>query len=98
MEFRQKHDFSLLKNEAENMVVEELGQKLESDEFKDVCACQDCVLDMAAYALNHIKPIYRVSLLGSMYAQSMNEGAYNKEVSRSVDEAIRKIHANPSHD
>lgn len=98
MEFKRKHDFSLLTNEAESMVIEELGVKLESEEFKDGCACQDCVLDMAAYALNHLKPIYRVSLLGSMYAHSMGEGSYKSEVERSVVEAIRKIRENPSHD
>jgi competence protein ComFB len=98
MDFKSRHDFSLLKNEAENLVVEELGKKLDEEAFKDVCTCQDCVLDMAAYALNHLRPIYRVSLLGSMYAQSMSEGEYMKEVARSVEEAIRKIAANPSHD
>lgn len=98
MEFKQKHDFSLLTNEAENMVIEELGARLEGDEFKGICTCEDCVLDMAAFALNHLKPVYRVSLLGSMYAHSMGEGEYRKEVGRSVEEAIRKIAANPSHD
>jgi competence protein ComFB len=98
MEFKQMHDFSLLTNEAESMVIEELGTKLGDDEFKSVCTCDDCVLDMAAFALNHLKPVYRVSLLGSMYAHSMGEGDYKKEVTRSVEEAIRKIAANPSHD
>ena len=98
MEFKQKHDFSLLTNEAESMVIEELGARLDDGEFKDVCKCDDCVLDMAAYSLNHLKPIYRVSLLGSMYAHSMGEGEYKAEVTRSVEEAIRKIASNPSHD
>lgn len=98
MEFKQEHDFSLLANEAENMVIDELGRRLKGGEFDNVCVCHDCVLDMAAYALNHLRPLYRVSLLGSMYAQSMNEGSYKTEVERSVEEAIRKIHENPSHD
>ncbi len=98
MDFSQKHDFSLLVNEAEHLVVEELGKALESEAFADVCQCHDCVLDMAAYALNHLKPVYRVSLLGSMYAHSMGEGSFREEVKKNVEEAVRKIHENPSHD
>ena len=30
--------------------------------------------------------------------EELNEGKYKAEVSRSVGEAIRKIHENPSHD
>ena len=62
------------------------------------CACKDCVLDMAAYALNNVKPSYQVSLMGSFSAGSAEEAGYAKEVSRVVREAIEKVRANPSHD
>jgi competence protein ComFB len=62
------------------------------------CACRDCVLDMAAYALNHVKPSYRVSLMGSFSTGSAEEAGYAKEISRVVREAIEKVRANPSHD
>jgi competence protein ComFB len=97
-EFRQKYDFSILVNEGERMVLEELGQRLESGEYTGICSCQDCVLDMAAYALNKLTPLYRVSLLGTMYTHSMDEGDYGLKVASSVREAIKKISANPSHD
>jgi len=96
--FRQKYDFSILVNEGERMVLEELGQRLESGEYPGICSCQDCVLDMAAYALNKLAPLYRVSLLGTMYTHSMDEGDYGLKVASSVREAIKKISANPSHD
>jgi competence protein ComFB len=53
---------------------------------------------MAAYALNKLPPLYRVSLLGTMYTHSMDEGDYGLKVASSVREAIKKISANPSHD
>jgi competence protein ComFB len=98
MDFKGRYDFSILVNEAERMVIEGLGESLDSGEYGQICVCQDCVLDMAAYALNKLKPAYRVSLLGTMYSSSMGEGEYGKEIKAAVDEAIRKISANPSHD
>jgi competence protein ComFB len=59
------------------------------------------VLDMAAFALNVLKPVYRVSLLGTMYAHAIeqdSDSGYLQEVRAAVDVAIRKIHANPAHD
>ena len=71
-----EYDFEHLKNEAENLVITDLGRQLES--FPEpICRCNDCVLDMAAVALNVVKPLYRVSLLGGLYtATAMEQSAY----------------------
>ncbi len=98
MGIRERYDFGVLVNEAERMVVEELDRRLTELADPGICVCEDCVLDMAAFALNSLKPIYRVSLLGTMYAHAMNAGAYAEEVRSVVGTAIAKIHANPSHD
>jgi competence protein ComFB len=97
-EFRSRYDFSILVNEGERMVLDQLGERLESGELGGICVCQDCVLDMAAYALNKLKPLYRVSLLGTMYTHTMDEGDFGAQVKSAVEEAIRKISSNPSHD
>ena len=98
MAFIDDYDFFHLKNEAENMVITDLARQLET--FPEpLCRCNDCVLDMAAMALNSVKPLYRVSLLGSLYAASaMNEKAYASSVRQAVFRAIEKVRKNPSHD
>ena len=98
MGIRDDYDFSVLVNEAERMVTDELERQLAEKSDPKICVCQDCVLDMAAFALNALKPVYRVSLLGTMYAHAMDEGSYRKEVSKAVGAAISKVSANPSHD
>ncbi len=98
MGFRDEYDFSILQNEAERMVIEELERRLAELADPSICVCQDCVLDMAACALNAVRPIYRVSLLGTMYAHALDGSAYGEEVRKAVDQAIAKIHAKPSHD
>ena len=98
MAFIDNYDFELLKNEAENLILNDLGRQLES--FPEaICTCNDCVLDMAAMALNSVKPIYRVSLLGTLYAASaMDQKAYATTIREAVFNAIEKVRKNPSHD
>ncbi|MDR2048286.1 MAG: late competence development ComFB family protein [Treponema sp.] len=98
MAFEDAYDFDILVNEAEKMVIAELGSQLDS--YKgSICRCNECVVDMAAVALNAVKPLYRVSLLGTMYAsQAMNEVSYAKSVQDEVSRAIEKVRKNPAHD
>lgn len=98
MAIRDEYDFGVLVNEAERMVTDELERALAGRADPTICLCQDCVLDMAAFALNALKPLYRVSLLGTMYAHAMDEGGYAEEVKAAVRAAIDKVHANPAHD
>jgi competence protein ComFB len=99
MGFRDNYDFSVLVNESERLVEDELGRRLEELGDPSICTCEDCVLDMAAFALNALKPLYRVSLLGTMYAHAaIDQGVYSDEVKAVVDSAIQKVHAKPSHD
>ena len=98
MAFADTYDFDLLKNEAEQMVLHELEQQLEGQP-EDVCRCNECVVDMAAVALNTVKPLYRFSLLGTLYAaQAINEQSYAGSVQQAVAQAIEKVSKNPAHD
>ena len=91
------YDFENLKNEAENFVLKELERQLETCS-ESVCRCNDCILDMAAIALNSVKPLYRVSLLGTLYAaQAMDEKAYGSSLRDAVFRAIEKVQRNPGH-
>ncbi len=96
MGLKDLYDFDSLVNEAERRVLSELEAQMAV--AATICKCQDCVLDMAAYALNNVKPTYRVSLMGTVYARAVNDVEYAAEISRVVADAIKKIKANPSHD
>ena len=98
MAFTDIYDFFMLKNEAEHLVLHELEKQL-GTVTRPICVCNECVVDMAAVALNMVKPKYRFSLLGTLYAaQAMNEQAYADSVQRAVANAIEKVSNNPSHD
>ena len=98
MAFIDTYEFELLKNEAEMLVIHELEKQLEK-ESEETCRCNECVVDMAAVALNSVKPIYRFSLLGTLYAsKAMNEMSYANSVQKAVSKAIEKVKKNPAHD
>ncbi|MDR0457094.1 MAG: late competence development ComFB family protein [Treponema sp.] len=98
MALMDSYNFELLKNEAEQLVLRELEKQLESQE-PELCRCNECVVDMAAIALNTVKPLYRFSLLGTQYAaQAINEQSYAESIQQAVTQAIAKVKANPAHD
>jgi len=98
MAFIDDYDFYNLRNEAETLVKNELGRQLETY-TSPLCRCNECIVDMAAMALNAVKPLYRVSLLGSLYtASAMDEKAYATSVRDAVFKAIEKVKKNPSHE
>jgi competence protein ComFB len=91
------YDFQNLSNTSEEIVIAELGRQL--DEYKpDICKCNDCIVDMAAMALNSVKPLYRCSLLGGLYAaETTKDASYVKSVQSAVRLAIEKVSFNPGH-
>jgi competence protein ComFB len=96
MEIMNKYDFSLLRNDAERFMIDELDKQLK--EVEDMCKCEECILDIATFALNKIKPRYHVSLLGQLYSKSTGDKKYMDEVKKAVKSAIEKVKNNPSHD
>jgi competence protein ComFB len=89
--------FELLKNEAEGLVLQELEYYLDS-QGQEICCCEECVMDMAAMALNTVKPMYRYSLMGRLYAaQVMTEQVYADSIRQAVSNAVAKVSSNPSH-
>jgi competence protein ComFB len=98
MALSDTYNFELLKNEAEQLVLDELEIQL-ARASEEMCRCNDCIVDMAAMALNNVKPLYRFSILGALYAaQARNEPAYADTVKQAVAKAIEKVSSNPSHD
>ncbi|MBN1835952.1 MAG: late competence development ComFB family protein [Spirochaetales bacterium] len=85
-----------LVNEAEQLVIREIRRQVAG--VPGVCTCDECMLDMAAYALNKVRPRYRVSLLDTVFADRKERGAYQQEIEEAVAEAIQVVKAHPSHD
>lgn len=99
MAFKDEYNFTNLVNEAENLVINETERQLNLEENNTLCRCQDCVLDIVAYALNHVPASYRCTFSGRLYAQALYFEEDKYAIYRdAVKVAIEKIKKNPSHD
>lgn len=94
MDLRKYYDFEDLVNEAERLVIDELGRQLDLPENSDLLKREEYVRDIAAYALNQVRPMYRANLLGRLYAKAV-DAEEEREVTEAVAEAINKIRGNP---
>lgn len=94
MDLRNYVDFEDLVNESERLVIDELGRQIEEPKNQDLLSDEDLVRDIAAYALNHVRPMYRANLLGRLYAKSLDVED-SEEIRKAVSEAIEKIRTNP---
>lgn len=84
-------------NVMEQMVDEKLEELLAKS---DCCKCKQCVDDMRAIALNHLKPKYVSTDAGVLYtrvAASMEKQS-NMDINVAVYNAIDIVSANPHHD
>ncbi|MDR2865188.1 MAG: late competence development ComFB family protein [Spirochaetaceae bacterium] len=97
MAFIDNYDFENLIDEGKRLVIEELGSQLE-DWPHPVCLCNDCIVDMAGMALNHLPPRYHCSLLGGLYAADLEDMIYRKKLKKAVAHAIKRVSENPAHD
>ncbi len=94
MSLRDYVDFQSLENVAETLVVDELERQLEASNDPNVPRSPEAVLDMAAYALNVAKPMYRVNLLGRLYTDALQE-EYGGMIRSAVREAMQRVAVNP---
>ena len=93
MGFQEEYDFDLLRNEAESRIIAELQQQ--TRELDESLKTPEAILDMAAYALNRVRPRYRVTLLGSLYTRTVADDEYEREVRDAVTAAISTVMENP---
>jgi competence protein ComFB len=96
MNLSDRHLTDILINEAEAMVVREMERQI--PRHQDLCTCDECIFDIAAYALNNVRPRYRVSLLDTVFADRKEQTVYAREIEQAVSAAISKVRENPSHD
>ncbi|NLY67720.1 MAG: late competence development ComFB family protein [Tissierellia bacterium] len=86
-----------LKNLMEGQVLHVLDRILK--DRNDVCKCDKCRLDIAAIALNNLKPKYVVTEKGRVYAKLAALNYQNEaNIIVEITKAIKIVGENPRHD
>ena len=87
-----------LNNITEEVVLEMLDKMLKREEFKDVCKDEDCLLDMASYALNRLPAKYVASSKGEVFSKTEElEQQHSVDVISVVTRAIKVVSENEHH-
>lgn len=85
-----------LHNYTQDWVWDALDEVLKTKQ--DICDCKQCRYDMAAMALNRLKPHYVVNRHGSVYAKSkMLSQQQRTDVLAEVLKAVEHVSKNPHH-
>ncbi|NLV76509.1 MAG: late competence development ComFB family protein [Tissierellia bacterium] len=86
-----------LKNLKEKQVMDTIDRIIR--ERDDICDCDRCRLDIAAIALNNLKPKYVVTEKGGLYAKvDILDYQYDVDLIKEVTQAIEIVNKQPHHE
>ena len=84
------------KNYMEQVVEKALAEYLKNE--KDICTCEQCFSDMAAMALNQLKPHYATTIRGAAFLDTEQKNIeFVVKVVSSIKGAAGKVRQNPRH-
>jgi len=87
-----------LNNLTEEVVLKMLRDMLKREEFEDVCKDEDCLLDMATYALNRLPAKYVATSKGEVFSKTEElEQQHSVDVLSVVTRAIKVVSENTNH-
>ena len=87
------YNLDLIKNRSLELVISRIEKLL--NERDDFCQCEVCVIDLIAYVLNNITPLYTTSLLDPFENKKIE--TINEEIERAIKEGIKRIKEHPHH-
>ena len=84
------------KNYMEQVVEKAMTEYLRNE--KEICTCDQCVSDMAAMALNNLKPHYATTIRGAAFLESEQKNLeFVVKVVSAIKGAAEKVKQNPRH-
>ena len=87
-----------LNNLTEEIVLEMIGEILQREEFSDVCKDEECLLDMASYALNRLPAKYVATSKGEVFSKTEElEQQHSVDVLSVVTRAIKIVSEDEHH-
>jgi competence protein ComFB len=94
MTLRERYNIDKLRNRTLEMVMAKVEQVLEEGLL---CPCEDCVLDLVAFALNRVTPLYATSLLEPLHPNKAKEKKVLIEIDLSINAGLKRIARHPHH-
>ena len=96
MKLNERYNLESIGNRSEQIVWEAVGRLVE--EGTALCTCEECVLDLVAWTLNHVTPQYYTSLLTPLNPDPAREHKLRVEVELAIASGLKKLKAHPHHE
>jgi len=96
MQLEEKYDLERLRNRSFEMVLKRIEKLLE--ERDDFCQCEQCVLDLITFTLNHVTPIYSNSLLDPLHPNMEKLRKVKIEIDLAIEAGLKRIKRHPHHE
>jgi competence protein ComFB len=95
MKLKERYSLANLANRTEDLVFEEIERLIEAG--TDMCTCEECVTDLAAWTLNHAAPRYSTSLLAPLTPDPGRERQLRVQIDLAIAAGIKKLKQHPHH-
>lgn len=95
MKLNERYNLESIGNRSEQIVREAIGRLVEDGTA--MCTCEECVLDLVAWTLNHVTPQYYTSLLAPLNPDPARDRKVRVEVDLAIASGLKKLKAHPHH-
>jgi hypothetical protein len=92
----ERYHLERIRNRSAEMVHDAVEQLL--DTRPDLCHCEECALDLVAYALNRVTPRYSTSLLEPLAPDPALERRIRLEIDLALAAGVKRLKGHPHHD
>ena len=96
MDIRRHYNLELLRNRGLELVLDRMGALM--DARHDFCTCEQCILDLIAYSLNQVTPLYSTSLLEPFKPNPELARRVGLEIELALEEGLKRIARHPNHE
>ena len=105
MKLQERYNMDNLGNRSQEMVFESIANLIDGRSDKsaalpgvgDMCTCDECVTDLAAWTLNHVSPRYYTSLLAPLNPDPGKERQMRVQIELPLAAGVKKLKEHPHH-
>ncbi len=95
MRLNERYNLESIGNRSEQIVWEAIERLVDTN---SMCTCEECVLDLVAWTLNHVTPQYYTSLLSPLNPDPARDRKVRVEVELAIASGLKKLKAHPHHE
>jgi competence protein ComFB len=92
----ERYHLDRIRNRSAEMIHEAVERLFA--EQPQVCRCEECALDLVAYALNRVTPRYSTSLLEPLAPDPALERRIRLEIDLALAAGVKRLKEHPHHD